>query len=445
LVADWWEGAQAVGMENVAMIALRRSEVRELNDLARIEMRAAGRLGDRELRIGDRAFAVGDRVVTRTNAPRCGVVNGSRGEVVGIGEDGAMGLRLDDGRTVALPAEYTTGARDSTPNLDHGYAITANGIQGGTTNRSYVLASEEAYQEWGYVAASRHRVETRFYVTVPDTPVDEQLQLDATDAPDPLSGLVRALGQSRAKELAIDVAQQGELHAMPEDRLYSEASQLRELLMTAPAAAAHQLERIARDRVDVVTELRAAREDLQGVEQQLAASRRRERPQLQQRRDRYARVVDTWQQRLDALDAERDQVVARDGDPDGWLADHHHEAARLAGVERELARRAAIRRHEGMRMVIVDPPAYVTAELGPRPTDDLNRQRAWDRGARTIESYRQRHGATLDPTERGLGSRPSDPAAARAYFAASRRLEATQVELGRAQTIDVGITRGPEL
>jgi len=445
LVADWWEGAQAEGMENVAMIALRRSEVRELNDLARVEMRAAGRLGGRELRVGDRTFAVGDRVVTRTNAPKYGVVNGSRGEVVAIGDDGAMGLRLDDGRNVALPAEYTTGARDSTPNVDYGYAITANGIQGGTTNRSYVLASEEAYQEWGYVAASRHRVETRFYVTVPDVPVDEQLQLDQTDAPDPLSGLVRALGESRAKELAIDVADQGDLHAMPDDRLYSEAAQLRELLTMAPDVAAHQLDRIARDRVDVDEQLRAARSELRELDEQLANARRRDRAPLQQRRDRQAQVVATWQQRVDALDVERDQVLARDGDPDAWLADHHQEARRLAGVERELARRAAIRRHEGMRLVVVDPPAYVVNELGPRPTDDLNRQRAWDRGARTIESYRQRHGATIAPDQAGLGERPAHRSAQRAYFAASRRLEAAQIELGRTPDVSVDLGRGPEL
>jgi conjugative relaxase-like TrwC/TraI family protein len=444
LVADWWEGAQAEGMENVAMIALRRSEVRELNDLARTEMRAAGRLGDRELRIGDRAFAVGDRVVTRTNAPKYGVVNGSRGEVVAIGEDGAMELRLDDGRNVALPAEYTTGARDTTPNLDHGYAITANGIQGGTSNRSYVLASEEAYQEWGYVAASRHRVETRFYVTVPDVPVDEQLQLDATDAPDPLHDLIRALGQSRAKELAIDVAEQGDLHAMPQDRLYSEAAQLRELLTTAPGRGSHEVDRIDAEISHARHQGEQARERLAITEQRIRDARRRDREPLQHARAGQERAVATWQHRVDELQGERADVVARHGDPDRWLADHHGEAVRLAAVERELARRHAIHRAEGLRMVVVDPPAYVTDELGPRPVDDLRGQRAWDRGARTIESYRQRHGATIDPTELGLGPRPSDPAAARAYFAASRRLEAVQVELGRAQ-VDVGISRGPEL
>jgi conjugative relaxase-like TrwC/TraI family protein len=445
LVADWWEGAQAEGMENVAMIALRRSEVRELNDLARVEMRAAGRLGDRELRIGDRAFAVGDRVVTRTNAPRLGVVNGSRGTIVSVHDDHSLAVRLDEGEQVVLPESYVTGWRDRTPNLDHGYAITANGIQGGTVQRSYVLASEDVFQEWGYVAASRHRVETRFYVTVPDVPVDEQLLLDQTDAPDPLSGLIRALGQSRAKELAIDVAEQGDLRAMPDDRLYSEAAQLRELLTSAPGRGSHEVDRLDVEISHARHQGQQTRERLAATDQRMRGARRRDREPLRHARDGQQRAVATWQRRVDELQAERADVVARHGDPDRWLADHHGEASRLVAVERELARRHAIHRHEGLRLVVVDPPAYVTDELGPRPADDLRGQCAWDRGARTIESYRQRHGATINPTAHGLGPRPHDPAAARAYRAASRRLEAAQAELGRSQAIVLGVTRGPEL
>jgi hypothetical protein len=118
---------------------------------------------------------------------------------------------------------------------------------------------------------------------------------------------------------------------------------------------------------------------------------------------------------------------------------------RLVTVERELHRRATIERHERMRTVIVDPPSYVTDELGPRPTDSLCGQRAWERGARAIESYRQDHGAAIDPTQPGLGVRPHHPVARNAHRAASRRLEAAQIELGRAQAVELGISRGPEL
>jgi conjugative relaxase-like TrwC/TraI family protein len=442
LVSDWWEGAQIEGIENVAMIAMRRSEVRELNHLARERMRQAGRLHNHELLIDERAFAVGDRIVTRTNAPRLSVVNGSRGTIAAIHQDHSIAVRLDGGDHVFLPAEYVTGWRDHTPNVDHGYAITANGIQGGTVQRSYVLASEDVYQEWGYVAASRHRVETRFYVTVPDPLPDEQRELETAD---PLRDLIRALGQSRAKQLAIDAADQGELRAMPVEQLYSEAARLRELLTTAPGRGAREVERLDAEIEKAQRESARARRNLTEIEQSIRDTRRRDRGPLQAAREGHQRAAQTWQQRVEALHAERAQVVASHGDPDHWLADHHHDTVRLVTIERELHRRATIQRHERMRTVIVDPPSYVTDELGPRPTDSLQRQRAWDRGARAIESYRQDHGATIDPTQPGLGARPHDPAARNAHRAASRRLEAAQIELGRVTAVDLRISRGPEL
>ena len=432
LVADWWQGVQAEGHEHVAMIALRRSEVRELNELARREMRAAGRLGDRELHVDTRAFAVGDRIVTRTNAPHLGVVNGSRGEIIAIHDDTAIAVRLDDGHSVDLPPRYVTGWRDRTPNLEHGYAITANGIQGGTVQRSYVLASEEAYQEWAYVAASRHRVETRFYVTVPDLPADEERQIDA-GGKEPLADLVRALGQSRAKELAIDIAADGELRTMPHDRLLSEAAHLRSVLETAPSTAARELDALGVERDQLVRELARANAVRDEVGAQLEASRWRDRRTVRERLVGAERAVSTWQQRLADVDGRSHEARTHLGDPDAWLAGHRDAMARLAGVEQELARRAQIQHREALRLVIVDPPAYITRALDPRP-DDLAGQRAWDHGARTIESYRQHHGAQIDPVRAGLGDRPREPRTARAYAAASRRLDAVKVELGIRDT-----------
>ncbi|HWV87341.1 MAG TPA: MobF family relaxase [Capillimicrobium sp.] len=444
LVADWWDGAQVEGIENVAMIALRRSEVRELNDLARDRMRAAGRLASQELRVDDRAFAVGDRIVTRTNAPRLGVVNGSRGTIAAIHQDHSIALRLDDGDHVLLHQDYVSGRRDHTPNIDHGYAITANGIQGGTVQRSYVLASEDTYQEWGYVAASRHRAELRFYVTVPDIPHDEQGRRDLTDG-DPLAGLTRALGQSRAKELAMDLANQTELHALPEDRLFSEAARLRELLTTAPTTGP-ELDRLADERSEMTAQLQAARARLLAVERQRHTAPWRERKSLREQADSHSRAVQTWQQRVDTLDQQAGDVIARRGDPNAWLADHRQDARLLAGVERELARRAAIRRQEAMRMVVVDPPAYVRDAIGRRPTDDLAKQHAWDRAARTIESYRQSHGATIAHDQAGLGPRPIDPSSRRAYVAASRDIDAVRIDLGLIDvaTREISASRSPE-
>jgi conjugative relaxase-like TrwC/TraI family protein len=438
LVADWWDGVQAEGIENVAMIALRRSEVRELNHLARARMREAGQLASHELLIDDRGFAVGDCIVTRTNAPKLGVVNGSRGTIVAIGQDHSLAVRLDDGGHALLPESYITGRRSHTPNLDHGYAITANGIQGGTVQRSYVLASEDAYREWGYVAASRHRIETRFYVTVPDA-----AELDNTPDMDPLADLARALGHSRANRLALDVAAEGELRTMPDDRLHVEAVRLRELAETAPRSA-HTLDRIDATRTRVTDELQRARAELRSTTSQIDVAPRRDRGLLKQRRAGAERAIETWQRRLDQVDCERATVIAQEGDPDGWLAQHQTDAARLVAVERELHRRSEIQRREATRANVAAPPNYITEALGPRPDDHLRRQRAWDRGARTIEAYRWRHGTPITSNQPGLGPRPTDPAARHAYVTAARLLGSVNAELDHGRAPAIVTSRAPD-
>jgi hypothetical protein len=432
LVSDWWQGARAERIENAVMIALRRSEVRELNDLARQRMREDGRLGDSELVVEDRGFAVGDRVVTRHNAPKLGVVNGSRGTISHIDEMGA-GVRLDDGREVQLPAGYVAGRRGHQPYLEHGYAITANGIQGGTTQRSYVLGSEELYQEWGYVAFSRHRVEARFYVTAPDVPEHEQLQLGAEPG-DPLRDIVRALGQSRAKELAVDVQASGEMRAMPQERLLSETAHLRSLLERAPGQRA-EIDALDAQRAQTADELANARATAMVAEARLRDAGWRERKVARERLHGAQAAVDTWQARLEDLDARRAELVDRAGDPDAWLDAHRAGLARLAAAETELARRQGVTRSEALRWVTIEPPAYVTNHLGPRP-EDPTRRAAWDRAARTIETYRQRLGVSIPADRAGLGDVPPVDRDRRAFFAADRRLRADMELLRGAPAVE---------
>lgn len=444
LADDWWRGAEEVGLANVAMIALRRSEVRALNELAREAMHRSGRLGEREVVVsGDRAFAPGDRVVTRQNAPKLGVVNGSRGMIEAVTDDGAMDVRLDDGdRTVHLPAEYVTGERGGQPFVDHGYAITANGIQGGTTARAYVLGSEEAYREWGYVAFSRHRQELRFYVTAPDVVEHEQLELGVPPV-DPLATIMKALGETRAKALGLDAAAQGRFRQVPDDRLLSEAAHLRQVLETAPATPVRaRLDALAASRIEAAADLDRAAARRSAAEHELAGAPRRHRPMLAKRLEGYDQAVTQWRNRLAAIDAERSAIVSRHGDPDAWIATRESTLQQLAGVETELLRRARVREAEALRMVTIAPPDHVVAELGPRP-DDPTARRAWDAGARAIESYRRRR--SVRPDQPGLGDRPTDDHARRAYFAASRRLEATKavVDRGVGAPYDAAIDIAP--
>ncbi|MEP6953075.1 MAG: AAA family ATPase [Solirubrobacteraceae bacterium] len=160
LVEDWWQ-AHHRG-QDAARIALRRSDVADLNERARIQMREAGELRGEDVQLGSRAYAEGDRVALGHNDRRLDVVNGDRGQVIGADEHHVEVL-LDRGPDVELPAGYATDGH-----LDHGYAITAHKAQGATFDEALVLGSDEAYREWGYTALSRHRESSTFYVTAPN-------------------------------------------------------------------------------------------------------------------------------------------------------------------------------------------------------------------------------------------------------------------------------------
>jgi ATP-dependent exoDNAse (exonuclease V) alpha subunit len=104
---------------------------------ARDRMHQAGRLGQDDLEAGNREFAVGDRVVARHNDRRLGVVNGTRGEVVGIDmEQRALTLRTTEGDERELTAPYVDKGW-----LDHAYALTAHTVQGATVDQSFVLTA----------------------------------------------------------------------------------------------------------------------------------------------------------------------------------------------------------------------------------------------------------------------------------------------------------------
>ncbi len=161
LVGDWWRSFERG--EQTLMIAHRRSDVADLNERALERLVAAGRLGPDEIITDDRVFATGDRVVATRNDRGIGILNGQTGTLAEMRDDRLM-IDLDDGRSVDVPCGY---AEDG--GLDHSYAITAHRAQGATVDRTFVLGSDELYNEWAYTALSRHRDEARFYLTASPT------------------------------------------------------------------------------------------------------------------------------------------------------------------------------------------------------------------------------------------------------------------------------------
>jgi hypothetical protein len=197
LLEDWWQTAQH-DLPGTVMLAYRRADVRDLNDAARTLLTRASRLGPDALEAGGREFRIGDRVLCRRNDERLGVRNGLRATVLAVERD-ALTLRTDDGAVRSLDRDYAA------EQLEHGYALTGHAAQGATLERAFVLLHDQgALQEWGYVACTRARHETRLYLAA-ETPEREAHGRDPVehDAPERLA---RALGLSAAEPLALEHA-----------------------------------------------------------------------------------------------------------------------------------------------------------------------------------------------------------------------------------------------
>jgi conjugative relaxase-like TrwC/TraI family protein len=196
LLADWWRAAQDEPLPEAVMLAHRRADVRELNQAARGLLLGAGRLGERALTAGGRDFRAGDRVICCRNDAALGVCNGTRATVREV--DPAVGritLQLDGGPIRRLPVGYAV------EHLEHGYALTGHAAQGLSVERAFVLVrAEGALVEWGYVAASRARGETRLYAVGPELDGEARSARSDREAARALAG---ALSRSAAQEPAV--------------------------------------------------------------------------------------------------------------------------------------------------------------------------------------------------------------------------------------------------
>lgn len=189
LVDDWYE-AHGDG-KHAVMSALRRSDVTDLNERARTRLISDGRLGQTVLTVDERSFAIGDRVMARRNRYDLGMVNGDVGQITGAGPT-CLEVRLEDGRDVSVPYSYVVGGH-----LDFAYARTIHLSQAMTCDVEFLLGDDALLAELGYTGLSRARDRNRLYAVAASDP----------DRPgDPLADVRHALGVSKAKTAAVDLA-----------------------------------------------------------------------------------------------------------------------------------------------------------------------------------------------------------------------------------------------
>ena len=187
LVAGWDAARRAESERSQVILAYTRADVRDLNELARSKMRAAGELGaDRTLTTerGERAFAAGDRIMLLRNERSLGVKNGTLGTLDRI-EGSSLTVRLDgaDGRAVSFDLKDYA-------HVDHGYAATIHKAQGVTVDRAHVLASAHLDRHAAYVGLTRHREGVALHWA----------REDLSDR----AGLDRVLSRERAKDTTLD-------------------------------------------------------------------------------------------------------------------------------------------------------------------------------------------------------------------------------------------------
>jgi conjugative relaxase-like TrwC/TraI family protein len=198
LLSDWWEAARSDLSGNV-MIALRRRDVAELNALAHGLMDSHGRLGRKRLTVAGTEYAAGDRIVCLRNDNNLGVKNGSRATIEAVDrKHRTLSVATDRGHRIELGGRYLERGQ-----VRHAYALTGHAAQGVTVERAFVLGiGGQRLKEWGYVALSRARRETRLYVTA--TLRERESHFHDLDDRDPVTRLGQALEESAVERLAVD-------------------------------------------------------------------------------------------------------------------------------------------------------------------------------------------------------------------------------------------------
>jgi conjugative relaxase-like TrwC/TraI family protein len=418
MVADWW--AYRIAGDSVAMMAVRRSDVDDLNGRARAYLKQRGDLSGPELVVNQRPFQAGDDIICLRNNRRLGVCNGTRATITHVDLEGqTLDVRIGE-RSVRLCADYLGAGH-----IAHGYATTIHKAQGATFDYGLLLGTDELHRARGYVGMSRGRISNRLYL-IGAEPVDDAtghgpppLQADPTDV------VRHALAHDTQQRLAIDTGDP--FDTWPIDALIAEKHRLHQLLAAGPPDRSADV----RAFTDRQAGLEAEIDSLADRRDQLASRRlrgpstRTEIRDLQCQIDERTNAVDHVAAELRAARLDTRQHAA-------FTAAHAPDRQRLdaigSAIDRQIARR--VDQHAA------NPTAYLERILGPVPANPGQLAR-WKQGAAILENHHL--GADHDPAANDrpsiLGS-PTESAELRA------RLHAVVQAPDHERSIDRGIGLG---
>jgi hypothetical protein len=375
----------------------------------------AGQLGPERLTVGDRSFAVGDVVVLGANAKdRLGVVNGTTAVIQELDVPGrAMTVRtLEDQppRTVRLPGWYLDAAvrPGQSRRVDLAYARTDMRSQGRTERRALLALDGAEDMQGGYVQLTRSKERTDLYLTIGPEPLDpdEERPHPAREARAPEELLERVLTRDGSKTLATDTSDVPDVRRWSTAKLRGERHRLAELRSSCPPDHSRELRLAAQRAADAEQARQQARADHQAAAEQAAAlaGSWRHRRELVAARDRLVLAEHALQTTAGQADqaAERLGLLRRAQQRHlGWMEAHD---AGLRVQERALVRELGWRGRVDQRALVLDPPGWLLAELGPVPSDPQE-QAVWRVAAAELDAYRRAYGLDYPGLAKHVGGR----------------------------------------
>ena len=463
-VREWTAAVDEHGIRDAVLIARDNATRGALNAAARGQRRDGGHLGA-ELQYGAVGVAVGDRVICRRNDQAVDVDNGTRGTVRAVDRERVV-VETDAGTVRALPAGYVA------EHLEHAYALTGHGMQGGTVEWAGVVAvPRDLTRGWSYTALSRARATTRLHIhgahaeqsddqaergprpsfdrsaTVERVAArmlvrdDEDLAVDqlplVPQAGRPDDPGLRATGtpmQERAAETATPApASRRELRV-----LTGEVARLQAQRAALPLAGLRRVERIDAELVQATGQREELAQRLGGLPAPRRSVLGRAKDDHAAERVRLTAAVGAADQQLDALTRHR-SAAARELGPN--LQEIRGERDGLDSQIENLQRDRARVRDDVADRELAAGPRWLHDTLGQPPPAARGRQE-WDQAARALARYRVEE--DLDNDVPGVGPEPDDPDKRRGWQRVSADLTRTQRRLGREQTLDRGRGRGLE-
>ena len=172
-----WASETAQGRTSL-MVAAGTVTAAELAGRARADLKAAGKVGGREVTLADgNQVSAGDLIVTRKNARalrsgRHWAHNGATWTVQAVSADGAMLVTPTAdpaAEAIHLPADYVAAQ------VELGYATTIHRAQGRTVDDCHVVVTPDMGRQGLYVGMTRGRSTNVAHVVTDGTAVDDDL------------------------------------------------------------------------------------------------------------------------------------------------------------------------------------------------------------------------------------------------------------------------------